>query len=222
MNILVLGAAGKTGREVVAQALAAGHTVTAFVRDPAKLERNDVPVAVGDARSVDDLRTALRGQDAVISTLGTGLNGKQKLIESSTTALLEAMRSTRVKRLVMLSTFAASPTYKATGVMKLASIVMKGIVTDKTAGETLLRRSDVDWTIVYATRLTDEPRSGGHHNVEGTLTGVGTISRADLADALLSTLSDPTSVRQSRVVTSRLPEVSSSPETLSTARSRAT
>ena len=222
MNILVLGAAGKTGREVVAQALAAGHTVTAFVRDPAKLERNDVPVAVGDARSFDDLRTALRGQDVVISTLGTGLNGKQKLIESSTTALLEAMRSTRVKRLVMLSTFAASPTYKATGVMKLASIVMKGIVTDKTAGETLLRRSDVDWTIVYATRLTDEPRSGGYRTVEGTLTGVGTISRADLADALLSTLSDANSVRQSRVVTSRLPEVSSSPETLSTARSRAT
>ena len=98
MNILVLGAAGKTGREVVAQALAAGHTVTAFVRDRAKLERNDVPVAIGDARSVDDLRTALLGQDAVISTLGTGLGGDQKLIESSTQALLEAMQGTRVKR----------------------------------------------------------------------------------------------------------------------------
>jgi hypothetical protein len=53
------------------------------------------------------------------------------------------------------------------------------------------------------TRLTDEPRSGGYRTIEGTLTGVGTISRADLADALLSTLTDATSVRQSRVVTSR-------------------
>jgi uncharacterized protein YbjT (DUF2867 family) len=82
MNILVLGAAGKTGREVLAQSLAAGHTVTAFVRDPEKLDRTDVAVAVGDARSVDDLGEALRGQDAVISTLGSGLNGRQKLIEA--------------------------------------------------------------------------------------------------------------------------------------------
>jgi putative NADH-flavin reductase len=201
MNILVLGAAGKTGREVVAQSLAAGNTVTAFVRDPDKLHRNDVAMTVGDARSVDDLRTALRGQDAVISTLGTGLNGKQGLIESSTKALLEAMPSAGVKRLVMLSTFAASPTYKATGVMKLASFAMKGIVADKTAAEALIKRSDVDWTIVYATRLTDDARSGDYRTVKGTLTDVGTISRADVADALLSSLSDGTSVRQSRVVT---------------------
>jgi putative NADH-flavin reductase len=203
MNILVLGATGKTGRQVVAQSLAAGHNVTAFVRHPEKLERNDVAVAVGDASSVDDLRKALRGQDAVINTLGSGMNAKQKLIESSTEALLEALQSAPVKRLVMLSTFAASPTYKARGIMKVANIAMKGVVADKTAGETLLKRSDVDWTIVYATRLTDEPRSGGYRTIEGTLTSVGTISRADLADALLSTLTDATSVRQSRVVTSR-------------------
>jgi putative NADH-flavin reductase len=203
MNILVLGAAGKTGREVVAQSLAAANTVTAFVRDPDKLHRNDVAMTVGDARSVDDLRTALRGQDAVISTLGTGLNGKQGLIESSTKALLEAMPSAGVKRLVMLSTVAASPTYKATGVMKLASLAMKSIVDDKTAGETLIKRSGIDWTIVYATRLTDGPRRGSYRTVDGTLTDVGTISRADVAEVLLSTVSDATSARQSRVVTSR-------------------
>jgi putative NADH-flavin reductase len=202
MNTLVLGASGGTGREVVSRALAAGHTVTAFVRNPDKLERQDVKIAVGDARNVDDLRTALRGQDAVVSALGSGIKADKNLIEASTAALLEAMRSTGVKRLVMLSTFVASPTYQASGVMKLARIVMRGIVTDKSAGESLLKRSDVDWTIVYATRLTDEPRSGGYRVVEGSLTDVGTISRADLADALLSVLTDGTSVRQSLVVTS--------------------
>ena len=137
----------------------------------------------------------------MISTLGTGLNPNQKLIEGSTEALLEAMHSTGVKRLVMLSTFAASPTYKARGIMKLASVVMKGVVVDKSAGETLIKSSDIDWTIVYATRLTDKPRSGGYRTVEGTLTDVGTISRGDVADALLSSLFDATSVRQSRLVT---------------------
>ena len=80
MNILILGASGKTGRQVLDRAVDAGNTVTAFVRDPQKLDRNDVAVATGDARNVDDLREALRGQDAVISTLGTGLNPNQKLI----------------------------------------------------------------------------------------------------------------------------------------------
>ena len=202
MNILVLGAAGKTGREVVAHALAEGHTVTAFVRNPEKIERNDVTVAVGDARNAADLRRALRGQDAVISTLGTGLNGRQKLIESSTKALLDAMPNAGVDRLVMLSTFAASPTYRATGVMRLASMAMKGIVADKTSGETLLKHSDLDWTIVYATRLTNELQGSGYRTLEGTLTDIGTISRADVADALLSALSDDASRRHSRVVTS--------------------
>jgi putative NADH-flavin reductase len=202
MNILVLGAAGKTGREVLARSLAAAHTVTAFVRDPEKLDRTDVAVAVGDARSVDHLGEALRGQDAVISTLGSGLNARQKLIESSTVALLDAMSSAHVNRLVMLSTFAASPTYRATGIMKPARIAMQGIVTDKTVGETLLKRSALDWTIIHATRLTDEPRSGDYHIAEGTVTDVGTISRADVVDILVSTRSDRTSVWQSRVVTS--------------------
>jgi putative NADH-flavin reductase len=59
VNILFPGAAGKTGRDVLAQSLAAGHTVTAFVRDPQKLDRTDIAVAVGDARRVEDLGAAL-------------------------------------------------------------------------------------------------------------------------------------------------------------------
>ena len=204
MNILILGASGKTGREVVAQAVAAGHTVTAFVRDPAKLERDDVAVAVGDARSVDDLRTALRSQDAVISTLGTNRGDDKKLIESSTEALLEAMRTTGVRRLVMLSTFVASPTFEARSLLtKIVRLGMRGIVGDKAAGERLLKRSDVDWTIVYGALLNDGPRTGDYRVVDGPVTSMGSISRADLADALLSTLTDATSVRQGRVVTSR-------------------
>ena len=91
---------------------------------------------------------------------------------------------------------------RSAGVKRLANIAMKGMVADKTAGERLLKLSDVDWTI-YASRLTDGPRTSGYRTVDGTLTDVGTLSRADLADALVSTLSDATSVRESRMVTSR-------------------
>ena len=81
-------------------------------------------------------------------------------------------------------------------------MAMKGIVADKTSGETLLKHSDLDWTIVYATRLTNELQGSGYRTLEGTLTDIGTISRADVADALLSALSDDASRRHSGVVTS--------------------
>ena len=72
MKLLVLGASGKTGSEVVRQALDAGHEVTAFVRDRAKLSITDagLRVSTSDAVSFDELRAALQGQEAVISTLG--------------------------------------------------------------------------------------------------------------------------------------------------------
>src|SRR5664279_4681029 len=102
MRVLVIGASGKTGHEVVRQGLAAGHEVTAFVRDPSRLNVRGPRLTVvrGDMRSVDDLRRALAGQDAVISTLGGSaknamtnpLRGKSGdgVMEGSTAALIEA------------------------------------------------------------------------------------------------------------------------------------
>jgi putative NADH-flavin reductase len=80
MKLLVLGASGKTGSEVVRQALDAGHEVTAFVRDRAKLSITDagLRVSTGDAMSFDDLRSALQGQDAVISTLGASCRTRRR------------------------------------------------------------------------------------------------------------------------------------------------
>src|SRR3954454_3634767 len=106
MKLLVLGASGKTGSEVVKQALDAGHEVTAFVRDRAKLSITDagLRVSTGDAMSFDDLRPALQGQDAVISTLGAS-KSSEKLIASSTEALIKAMHETGVRRVVMMSSF---------------------------------------------------------------------------------------------------------------------
>ncbi len=72
MNLVVLGATGRTGRLVVEQALAAGHTVTALVRSPQKLTtRNpNLRVVAGEATDAAAVSRALDGADAVISTLG--------------------------------------------------------------------------------------------------------------------------------------------------------
>jgi putative NADH-flavin reductase len=204
MKLLVLGASGKTGSEVVRQALDAGHEVTAFVRDRAKLSITDagLRVSIGDAMSFDDLRSALKGQDAVISTLGAS-KSSEKLIAPSTEALIKAMRETGVKRVVMMSSFLSSPSYKPGGLSKLLGFATKGMVTDKQAGEARLRQSDLDWTIVYAARLKNGEKTGNYRIVaQGERFGMSnSITRADVADRLLRAGTSNESAHQSLVIT---------------------
>src|ERR1700736_6374374 len=103
MNLAVLGASGRTGRLVVEQALAAGHTVTALVRSPEKLTigNANLRVVTGDATEPSAVSSALEGADAVISTLG----GTGSVIADSTSAIVSAARQTGVSRVVVLSSF---------------------------------------------------------------------------------------------------------------------
>jgi uncharacterized protein YbjT (DUF2867 family) len=214
MRVLVIGASGKTGHEVVRQALAVGHKVTAFVRDPSRLQVRDprLPVVRGDARSVDDLRRALAGQDAVISTLGgsaknamiSPLGGKPRdgVMEGSTAALIEAAGEAGVRRVVMMSTFMLAPNFRW-GILKPAALYYKGMNDDKRAGEEVLKRSPLDWTIVYATKLTDGERSGRERLVPVTeiVTPRSNVSRSDAAAFLLARLDDDASIRKAIVCT---------------------
>src|SRR4029077_8560500 len=103
MNIVVLGATGGTGRLVVEQALAAGHTVTALVRSPEKVAaRNpNLDVVAGQATGPSAVARVLDGADALISTRGGG----GSVISDSTRAIVEAAHRAGVKRVVLLSSF---------------------------------------------------------------------------------------------------------------------
>jgi uncharacterized protein YbjT (DUF2867 family) len=185
MNLVVLGATGRTGRLVVEQALAAGHTVTALVRSPEKLTtgHSNLRVVTGEATEASAVSSALEGADAVISTLG----GKGSVIADSTRAIVAAARKTGVKRVVVLSTFAAERDRLNVGTRLLTGIGMGAMLKDKGAGEEMLRRSDLEWTIVYASMLSDGPASGSVVVLsEGAKRGLSQkISRADLAAWML-------------------------------------
>jgi len=214
MRVLVIGASGKTGHEVVGQALAAGHEVTAFVRDPSRLKVRGPRLTVvrGDVRSVDDLRRALAGQDAVISTLG----GRAKdtmtcplgdkpgvgVMEASTAALIEAAGEAGVRRVVMMSTFMLAPNFRA-GILKPLALYYKGMNDDKRAAEEALRASSLDWTIVYATMLTEGERTGREHLVPVTeiVTPRNRVSRSDAAAFLIARLDDDAAIRKAIVCT---------------------
>src|SRR5262245_7901618 len=115
MNLLVLGATGGTGRQVVSQALEAGHHVTAFVRTPAKLPlANDrLQVIAGSATEARDLTTLFQGQHAVISALGTSQSLKANgLLERAVPLILSGMQAAGVKRLVFTSAIGVGSAYQ--------------------------------------------------------------------------------------------------------------
>lgn len=197
----MLGANGRTGRLVVEQALASGHTVTAFARDPSTVKLSDerLNVVNGDARFISDLNAALKGQDAVINTIG---GGERKLIEKTTISLIVAMKESGVRRVVTMSTFIATPNFKPTGMMRLFPRLVRGMAKDDLVGVKLLEASNLDWTIVYATLLKAKTKTGFRLvGPDESVTGKSRVNRAAVAECLLDALGDRATIRRSLLIT---------------------
>lgn len=156
MHVLVLGATGKTGREVVDIALARGHGVTAFVRSPHKLEGHDgaLKVVEGSPLEVAPLAEALRGHDAVISALG--LPARKALRPSTFMAecaasTVGAMKKARVDRLAIVS---AAVLFPGSGpVYRFFRWLLEHHARDLSAMESVVRATELDWTIARPPRL---------------------------------------------------------------------
>jgi putative NADH-flavin reductase len=160
MKLLIVGATGNTGREVLDLGLARQHQVTAFVRSPAKISRTDATLRVvrGDPFDLPALATALQGQDAVISTLG--LPPRQALRPSnfmaeSTAAIVSAMRTADVSRLCILS---AAVLFPGRGLQyAFFKWLLQHHARDLDALETVVKASDLEWTIARPPRLVKAP-----------------------------------------------------------------
>jgi len=201
MNLVVLGATGGTGRLVVEQALAAGHTVTALVRSPAKLTlRNpNLHVIAGQATDPSAVLRALDGADALITTLG----GNGSVISDSTQAIVDAAPKAGVGRVVVLSSFLVERDRFAPITRLLTGLAMGSMIKDKRAGEKALRESNLGWTIVYASGLSDGP-AGGPVVVltEGSRWSLShRIPRADVAAWLVQAATSPHTSRRSVSIT---------------------
>jgi putative NADH-flavin reductase len=208
-RILVIGATGPTGRQVVSQALKQGHQVTAFVRDPKRMpiSHDRLRLVTGDVTEQGPaLNTAVAGQDAVISGLGVGLTFKSHdLIARSMPKIVAAMESQGVSRLVFTSAFGVGSTW--IDVPPFARIMMRlllrDVYADKAAGEEVLRRSQLDWTLVYPVGLTHGRKTGRYRVGERlSLHGLPSISRADLGAFLLAEIDDPTYIRKGVLISS--------------------
>ncbi len=204
-HIVILGAAGRTGMLLVEAALKAGYKVTAFVRKGEQVEsKENLVVIEGDARKTEDLEFALGGQDAVISTLGSN-KLKDDLITESTNALIKAMHANNVKRVIMMSSFLASGQLKMNPLSWILAKLSAALVGDKQGGEELLKSSDLDWTILYATRLGDGPATGKVRIVtaDEKVSAANGIDRADVVQFMMEILNDTEHMRRSVLITTK-------------------
>ncbi|MEJ2018804.1 MAG: NAD(P)H-binding protein, partial [Maritimibacter sp.] len=106
MKVIVIGATGSIGRLTVKNLLAEGHSVTAFARRPDRvgIEHSELTLRAGDARDAAAVTAAIRGQDAVVITLGAGASRRNKIRSEGTLAVIRAMQETGVRRLIVQST----------------------------------------------------------------------------------------------------------------------
>ncbi|MGW2654965.1 NAD(P)-dependent oxidoreductase [Streptomyces sp. NPDC001478] len=205
MKLTVFGATGGIGREIVAQAVKAGHEVTAVVRDPARLSVPLEDVTVYTAPRIDEpesLREAVAGRDAVLSGLGSRGRKAGGVAERLTRGVLSAMEAEGTRRLLVVSAAPVGPPPENPGaldrmVLSVIGAVLKEVYADLTAMEAALAASATDWTSVRPPKLTNGPLTGRYRTVVGGSPRAGrSISRADVAHAMLALIDDPASVKQ--------------------------
>ena len=205
MKIIVFGATGGTGKLIVTQALAKGHSVTAFVRTPEGLPQDPhLRVIQGDVFDFGAVVDAVRGHRAVLSALGGRTRKKEDVLARAMPHILEGMRQEYVNRLIVLGAAGAHKDYGryqnalTTLVWWTAKkTALKYPFIDQAAQERLIAASDLDYTIVRAPRLMDGPFTGKYRVLPDALPpGALRINRADVADFMLQQLTDPRFHRQ--------------------------
>jgi uncharacterized protein YbjT (DUF2867 family) len=202
MRVLVVGATGGSGRAAVEALVAGGHEVTAFARraSASLAGRDGVRAVDGDATVPLDVDRAVRGQDAVVVTLGIAESALRVRLRGSrgtplevrsrgTAAVVAAMRRHGVRRLVVQSSYGVGETRDRLPLTSrlVFALVLRPQIADHERQERIVRASGLEWTIVQPVYLTDgdEPaalsRTGDTDGMKVSRRAVGGVL-ADLAD----------------------------------------
>jgi putative NADH-flavin reductase len=209
MNILIVGATRGIGRQLLEQALASGHAVTALVRNPQRLaiQHERLKVIKGDILDSDSVARAMTGQEAVCCTIGVKAPWiRITVFSEGTKNLLQAMNKTGVKRLICVTGIGAGDSKGHGGFLYdyiFLPLLLKPIYADKDRQESLIKASNVDWTIVRPGFLTNGPLTKNYRKLtDMTEVTAGWISRADIAHFILEELESKQYLKQTPLLTS--------------------
>jgi len=215
MKLTIFAATGGIGRQLLAQAVAAGHDVTAVARRPEKLPAEVLAVRA-DLAAADPgtLEAAVHGADAVLSALGARSASEIGVVSQGTRAIVEAMTAVSARRIVVVSAapIGTVPSPRLPNPPKydpgdgffmrhllspLVKAAFRRSYADLALMEEILRDSGLDWTAVRPPRLTDKPLTGAYRTTYGqNVRGGFLISRADVAHLMLRVLGQPETVKQ--------------------------
>jgi putative NADH-flavin reductase len=215
MKLTIIAATGGVGRELLEQAIDAGHDVTAVVRNPGKLSR-EVHAVTTDLSAPDpaSLEAAIAGADAVLSGLGPRSNSDAGVASRGTRAIVPAMKAAGVRRIVVVSAAPVStvpspgrpdpPKYDAGDGFFMrhlfgpfAKARFRKVYDDLAEMEDLLAVSGLDWTVVRPPQMTNKPRTGTYRTAYGqNIRGGWSVPRADVAHLMLRVLDQPETIDQ--------------------------
>ncbi len=200
MRLLVFGATGGTGRQVVRLALEQGHEVTAVARRPVAVTPRHANLAglAGDVLDAAAVSAAVAGHDAVISALGTR-EGDDWILPQATAHICAAMRQHTVRRLICVSTLGVGESRAQLGpTFAVLAVDLRETLAEKEAQEQVIRDSGLDWIIVRPGALTNGPHTGAYRCVTDPAVRLprALISRADVADFILKHLAGDEYLRQ--------------------------
>ena len=207
MHLALFGGTGRTGRPLIDQALAAGHTVTALARTPSALaSRPGLTVVQGDVLDPAAVAHVVDGAEAVVLTLGPTKGAPPDMMARAAQNVIAAMREHGVARVVTETGAGVAdpqdpgglgPAFMS-GVMKL---VAGKLLADSTAHVDAFRRSGLDWTAVRAPRLTTEARTGTYRVGFFSMGPGHKVARADVAELMLRLASSSEYAGQAPMVT---------------------
>jgi uncharacterized protein YbjT (DUF2867 family) len=203
MNITILGANGQTGIELTKQALSAGHKVIGLVRkNESGLSDPKLEYVIGDATKEEDVTKATQDSDVIVSVLG-GMS--PTLMTNAINAAIASTKNTGVRRFILMSSFAVKQDRLATAAKVMTSTAMGPMIKDKATSEGALKASDLDWTIVYATLLSNDPDTSGVRVVpESEKVGMKNgINRAAVAAFILQEIAEPKYIKAEVLITQR-------------------
>ena len=195
MKILVIGAAGKTGGAIVKQALAEGHTVTAFVHSVKGFEGASARVIEGDVLDAAVVAAAVAGQDAVLDALGGHTPWKETSLDSNAAKnIIAGMHRHGVKRLLVVSAIGVGDTKDLVPSWYehlIMPTLLRGAMKDKEKMEPLVEASGLEWTLVRPGHLVDGEATGQAYLFEeGSGQTAHKITRGDVAAFMLKALQE--------------------------------
>lgn len=205
MKIAVFGATGGVGRAFVSQALAAGHTVTVLVRDPARLDiQNDnLSLVTGNVLDAAAVAQTMDGAEAVLCTLGNTANNPDMVVSQGTVEIVTAMATHGVRRLVVISSLGVGDSKDQVpfAFKMLMKTVLRKAMQDKEAQEALVKATNLDWTIIRPGGLSNEPAGGNYKAGLDRSISAGMVSRSDVAAFALGEMVSPQYLHQTPAIT---------------------